>query len=528
MAKIEPEKQLGTQISSIQHALRHGPSLEDLGRRVLHHHERGDKGEINYTTTADAILHWAEDPHGKSKFRFMSEAYGIPASELPHVLEEMGLSEYVNAKEEGRMVGMVSTQILKPTYYFMANALLLGHLTQEHGIPTALMVGTYETDLFYPNNSDKVNAFGNIEFPVAVDPETHKLQSVKVHLVPVGLRQADGSIKPISSINEASGQQCNNIMVRVAKASDHKDKTYITGKGKMDVPDADDSSYYTMAALGIDIPQEEISLTDFYKAMWMHTIQALRDRGELPSEQEMPMFFVRADQMYGVLPQYATPPESTQRQLNTNNPAVGDKNITQLQSGVLVRKASGVMDPSWYYPMQYALPDLYYECSSCGGDNFVGKLANADRLIETYGLHSPEVRIPDKEVPELEALCIHPTGKYLDLMSVRREVDQHTLPLVEQIQSVQAEVARGNLDKSSGRHHTDMLKTEMDAIRVRMTEALVHAVRGNTGNADQHMESHPLAIPPLVAATYRALLGDVNNAINHPVVKQLLRGNRYA
>ena len=531
MSRIEPEQkteQLGVQVSSIQHALRHGPSLEDLGRRVMHHHERGDRGEIHYTTTADAILRWAEDPHGENTFRFMSEAYGIPAAQLPKVLERMGLGEYMKAKKEGRMVGMVSTQILKPTYYFMANTLLLGHLTQEHGIPTALMVSTYDTDLFYPNNSDKVNAFGNIEFPLHVDSQTQKLNTVKIHLVPVGLRQADGSIKPISSINEASGQQCNNIMVRVAKASDHKDKSYTTGKGKMEVPHPDDASYYTMAALGIDIPQEEISLTEFYKAMWVHTVQALRDRGELPSEQEMPMFFVPVDQMYSVLPQYANPPESTKAQLNANNPAVGDKNIEQLPSGVLVRKNTRVMDPSWYYPTQYALPDLYYECSSCGGDNFVGKLANADRLVESYGLHSPEVRIPDKEVPELEALCIHPTGKYLDLMSVRREVDQHTLPLIEQIQSVQANVARGTLDKSSGRHHTDMLKREVDAIRIRMSETLVHAVRRNTGHADKHMSTHPLTIPPLVAATYKALLGDVTRAVNSPVVQKRLQRKQYA
>src|SRR5260221_5132569 len=379
-------EQFNSQLSSIQHALRHGPSLEDLGRRVLHHHERDDKGEIHYTTTSEAILHWAEDPQGKKTFDFISKAYGIAPEKLPRILKEMGLSEYMRAKQEGRMVGMVSTQILKPTYYCMANALLLGHLTKTHGIPTALMVGTYETDLCYPNNSDKVNAFGTTEFPLHVDPQTNMLNTVKVHLVPVGLKQSDGSIRPISNINEASGQQCNNIMVRVAKASDPNDRLFPTGKGKSNVPQADDAEYYTLAALGINIPQQEISLTDFYKTMWIHTIDALRARGELPSAKDMPMFFVRAERMYSVLPHVANPPESTKTLLNSQNAAVGDKNITQLPSGVLARKSSGVMDPSWYYPMQYALPDLYYECSSCGGDTFVNKLANADKLIESYGL----------------------------------------------------------------------------------------------------------------------------------------------
>src|SRR5690348_10933249 len=108
MARTEPAKtieQLSTQVSSIQHALLHGPSLEDLGRHILPHHERGDRGEIHYSTTADTILRWAEDPHGENTFRFMSDAYGIPAPQLPQVLEEMGLGEYLKAKEEGRMVG---------------------------------------------------------------------------------------------------------------------------------------------------------------------------------------------------------------------------------------------------------------------------------------------------------------------------------------------------------------------------------------------------------------------------------------
>ncbi len=517
-------EQLGQNISSIKRALIHGPDLAAFNRRVLPHPERGDHGELHYTTTSEAISRWAEDPHGIKKFDFMSQAYGIPPEKLSKTLSDMGLGEYVKAKKEGRMVGMISTQILKPTYYFMANALLLGHLTQEHGIPTALMVGTYESDLFFPNNSDKTNAFGNIEFPIDLDPVTHKLNSVRVRLVPVGLKQPDGSMRPISSINDASGQQCDRIMVRVAAATDPKDKQFPTGKAeKTAVPHSDDAEYFTLAALGIHIPQEEISLTDFYKQMWIHTVNALREKGELPSEKDMPMFFAKAETMYHVLGQVARPPETTVQRINTNNAAVGDKNITQLPSGVLTRTSSGVMDPSWYYPMQYALPDLYYECSSCGGDKFVSKLINADRLIESYGLHSPEVRIPDKEVPELETLCVHPSGTHLDMMSVRQEVETHTSPVLAQIQAVQKHVTRGILEKSSGRHQTAMLQEELNALRKNVFETVYNEVRRRTGHTANHMSTHAFVIPPIIAATYRALLGDVSEATQSHHVKQAIR-----
>ena len=86
---------------------------------------------------------------------------------MSQVLNDAGMQGYLEAKAQGKFVAMVSTQILKPTYYYLSNAFALAELARS-GIPTALIVGEYPQDKFHPANADKRSAFGKIDFPVGI------------------------------------------------------------------------------------------------------------------------------------------------------------------------------------------------------------------------------------------------------------------------------------------------------------------------------------------------------------------------
>ena len=158
--------------------------------------------EIHYTTVTKAVEEYKNDPHGRRKFSFLQNAYGI--NNIPSILETAGMGDYLQYKQEGRMIGLVATQILRPNFYFLSNAIVLNELA-KNGLPTALMVFEYPEDIFLTRNHDKKDAFGWQEYYLG------EKQSVKVNVRPDRLQSKSF---PLGSLDGASNWPCNQIMVK--------------------------------------------------------------------------------------------------------------------------------------------------------------------------------------------------------------------------------------------------------------------------------------------------------------------------
>lgn len=453
----------------------------------IHFHEpaeRKDGGLINYTSVPAAIDNWRQDPHGRKAMRFLIDAYGINPNS--GILEAAGMGEYLQYKQEGRFIGFVAAQILKPTYYYLSNAIILGELARR-GLPTALMVFEYPQDPFLSRNPDKRNAFGNIDF--FLNPQ----QSVKIKVNPIGIK---GQPVGIRTINGADGHPCKDVLINVGAP---------TGPGGIPLSN--------QAALGLSLP-EQMSLTDFYKFLWTESINRLRRQGILPDESLLPMFFVDVTRLYSTLAAAAQPsPELLDQLLFSRDKRTKLFSLSGLASdfddddlpgtklrfapnGLLVQD-NGMMDAASYYPMHTAWPDLYLECSSCGGEYFVTKLARAQQLKYTYGLPETEVRLPDTEVPDLERYCLHPTGYVADLSQTWKQHHQSLAALAEQIQLAKTSAA----EKKLLFQRINELKQQRD---------LQHqAILADPARLNRFMLEAPFAIPASVAEVYNQLLQGV-------------------
>ena len=205
----------------------------------IHFHEpteRKDGGLINYTSVPAAIDNWRQDWFGNKAMRFLNDAYGINSHS--GILEAAGMKEYLQYKQEGRFIGFVAAQILKPSFYYLSNAIILGQLAKR-GIPTALMVFEYSQDPFLSRNPDKRGALGNIEFYL------NEKQSVRVKVDPIGLKNQQ---VPIRTMNEADGFPCQEVLVDISDSSG--------------------------TALGLNILKGQ-SLTEFYKRLWIESVDRL-------------------------------------------------------------------------------------------------------------------------------------------------------------------------------------------------------------------------------------------------------------
>lgn len=304
--------------------------------------------EIHYTTVTKAVTEYKNDPHGLRKLSFLEKAYGL--NNISAVLEAAEMGDYLKYKQEGRMIGLVATQILKPNFYFLSNAIILNELAKQ-GIPTALMVFEYPEDIFLTRNHDKKAAFGWQEFYL------EEKQSVKVNVQPSKVKSKSF---PIRTIDAASNQPCDQIMIQIAGQ----------GPGNMSYPNAD-------YALGLNIP-EEISVTDFYKKIWQQALARLN--------LQIPVFYVNMVKLYSTLAE-ASPVFGYQKRM-----------LTSVE----------------YYPLQVAWPDLYLECSSHASPDFLENVAHAQQIRYQAGLSEVQVRLPHEQTPELENLLLHPTGRFVD------------------------------------------------------------------------------------------------------------------
>lgn len=563
--------------SQLDHAIASAPTLEEIGRPILSPEERKDRGAIEYTTVQEAIRSWADDPHGKTTFHFISASYGIEATQVRSALEGAGFGDYLKAKDEGRMVGMVATQVLKPTNYFMTNAFAMKRL-HDQGIPTALMVVEWPRDKFYKENSDKRGGFGKLEFPVGTREKRDRdgnstgeieVVSVNIELRPAGIRHDDGTIQRITNINDANGYRCDQILLEVidARSPHNRGYTEILDKERTVLPNnkvimKERVRTHAKAALGFEIPglvdtrttidgeeifnsfdTDAISMTDFYRLLWEQTIQTLRKAGELPSEEDMPMFFVDAEQAYTKLAAEANPPAIVTEIIGIHTPeailrnifqysddeidevmAQSDFNIDQflashnfkITNGLLTH-GNGMMDPGSYYVLHAALPDVYFECSSCGGDKFVGKLQRAQQVRKAFGLHEKEVRIPDAEVEELEEYIVHPTGRFVDTTPI---IDSEIITLNEVMRNIHRKQKNGSLTKKGAQQSLQEIAA---GIKERQREIQnEYEARVRNPKAEDVMEV-PLFISEPAASTYKVLFTGIKNTAQEPQVQDAIK-----
>jgi hypothetical protein len=549
------------QQTDFQKQLQQAPLLEDLGLRIHAPHERNDQGAIEYTTVAEAIRHWAEDPFGERTFNFLTRAYGIPQDCLPKVLYEAGMQGYLDAKAQGRLVGMVSTQVLKPTYYYLSNAFALAEMSKA-GIPTALIVGEYPQDKFHPANADKRSAFGKIDFPVGVREKQQtdgkiirELAMVQIELRPYGIKHDDGTITRISRIEDATGYRCEQVLVQVVNSRGAENQNYTKETSyQMTCSEGNETKItelqtYYQAALGMHLDglvnrrvlinkqeinilkiADPISITDFYRLLWIETIARLRKTGDLPTEEEMPMVIFNIPRLYTTLAKNAKPSKkfldilelSSEKKILTEVLQVSPEEITtilvdgkdsfdaylerrdlvRLENGLLAH-TNGMLDPASYYPADMVWPDLLLVCSSCGGSYFVNRIKRAQKAHKHFNLAAKQVRLPDVEIPQLEKCVVHPTGKYF-----RLQVDTN-----EKVLELEKELVRlknAKLSRSEYRKQVQQLTDQMKSLHEQSKADYFNRIEAFL---ETDYTQGNLVLPNSVAATFKELLKEIPETV---------------
>lgn len=529
-----------------------------LGREVREQHEE----PFQYTTVAQAVRNWAADPLGVNKLNGIAKMYGIESKELPTVLIEAGMGEYLHNKAEGRFIGTTSTQLLIPDNYNISTALMLGKL-HKRGIPTALMILYYPQDKFLSANPDKKRAFDEGKYIVGVRKENkdgaavEEIQTVQIQLQPNGILHDEESeyakrhngerIEKITNIRQANSFRCDQILIKVSKAVDPSGKRYPEPEGS----DEEKTQAYLKAALGVDIAEGPISLTDFYKTIWIATIAHLRNTGILPNESEMPMFFVSMEDLYKKISQKANLTETVSTMLGFSSAeriltdVLGisreeaysilategiekylAKRDLQLVNGLLVHR-NGMMDPSAYYLAQFAFPDLLLGCFSCVDEKFMRKLDRAQQIYASFGLPNKVVRLPhtQNEIPELEEFYIHP-GFYLDIQSIRSEVELQKSLIHQNI-----EVLKGQAQGMSRQQTKELLAPTQAQI-----EQLNAQLRRSVYQGEVYEHAYEIyrvdtvrtnfVLPTIIAAMYQWMLKDVDEIIISFEVRQAIMYHR--
>ena len=545
--------------------------LEDLGLRTYAPYERNDHGAVEYTTVAEAIRHWAEDPFGERTFNFLANAYGIPRDRLTEVLYEAGMQGYLQAKAEGRLVGMVSTQILKPTYYYLSNAFVLAELAKQ-GIPTALIIGEYPQDKFHPANADKRSAFGKIDFPVGIKEKrqadgtiVRELETVQIELRPYGVQHDDGSITRITRIEDAIGYRCEQVLVQVINARGAENQNYTKETSyQMACSEGREAKIteletHYQAALGMQVDglvnrrilvnkkemnktkiEDVISITDFYRILWMETIARLRKTGDLPPQEEMPIVIFNMPRLYTTIAKNAKPSKeflnilalSSEKKILTEVLQLSSEEATTILAGGkasfdaylaerdLVRRENGflghpngMLDPNSYYPADMTWSDLQLVCLSCVESYFIDRIKRAQKAHKQFNLSRKQVRLPDVEVPQLEKYVVHPTGKYFRLQ----------LAANAEVLKLQSEITKlkdAKLSHSEYRKQIEQLTSQMNILRDQSKADYFNRIEAFL-EADYAQSN--LVLPDAVAATYKELLREIPGALRDAKVQEAIK-----
>ncbi len=559
------------QQTTFQKQIQQAHSLEDLGLKIHAPHERKDHGAIEYTTVAETIRHWAEDPFGERTFNFIANAYGIPQDVLPEILYEAGMQGYLKAKAQGRLVGMVSTQVLKPSYYYLSNAFALSELSKA-GIPTALIVGEYPQDKFHPANGDKRGAFGKIDFPVGIKEKQQadgkilrELETTQIELRPYGIRHDDGSITRITRIEDATGYRCEQVLVQVISSHGAENQNY-TKESSYQIASSEgkeakltEFQTYYQAALGMHIDglanrrvllnkqetntleiADPISITDFYRILWIETIARLRTIGDLPSEEEMPMIIFNIPRLYTTLAKNTKPSKkfldilglSSEKRILTEvlqlpseetatilsggeaafDAFLEKRDLARLENGLLAH-TNGMLDPASYYPADMAWPDLSLVCSSCGGSYFVNRIKRAQDAHKYFNLTTKQVRLPDVEIPQLEKCVVHPTGKYFRL---HVDANERVLDLQKELIALKS----AKLAHSEYRKYVQQLTAQINSLHEQSKADYFKRIEAflETDYAQSNF-----VLPDAIAAIFKELLKDIPETVKDFKVSRAIK-----
>ncbi len=277
----------------------------------LNRNENTSDGPIIYTTLEKAIKDHLDDPFSQNKLDFIAKAYGCDPEAL---IKEAGLEPLLQAYREKRMVSAVKSHALLGDPYNMTDVIMSGVITQETGIPTAVLAVTYSDDQFV-SSPEKIALFGTQRYFLGYNEKGKPLFS-SVQIKPAGIRSYNEAgeqiITPIDNIDDAVGTSLTDIMVKIVEPIDPRGtKSVITN--------SEVKEHYIESALGIsweqivnhpslgaDAGTGNVSLSNLHRVLFDETINRLRNQGILPSEEEMPIIYGELGKISKTMLEHAT------------------------------------------------------------------------------------------------------------------------------------------------------------------------------------------------------------------------------
>lgn len=364
--------------------------------------------KIKYTTLSKAIKNWQEDPTGEKKKIFFEKAYGIKNPEK--IFEKSDFNKYFEMKKKGRLVFMISSQILVPTFYFMTNIFMAEKLSKKN-IPVGIIIADYANDIFQSINSDKKNAFGTIKFAIG-EKNSENILSNRISVSPYGIKEKTGHIKKIQTIQEANGYKCSSILIKISRAIDENNNSLKYKKRGQEMIAIEAILGYSYQKYKNSENEIIIPLDKFYKLMYKTAIKTLRQNKIIPNQKTMPIYFVNLEKIIKTLSKYGHCSKKANKILqislfkNSNNLKINKR-------GFLCNAKSNLMDPNSFYGFYMSIPDVFFECLSCCNEYFTKKIIRNQKLQDVYGVKKTVIHIPDQEISELNNYFLHPTGKYI-------------------------------------------------------------------------------------------------------------------
>lgn len=409
------------------------PTLEELGISFMDPAE----GLLEYNTITGTLQHWENTTRnvnpthrGADVKMILNEYWGIS----PELAESCpALTEYWKQVKEGRFISMVAMQFNNPTPYFLTNVLQAAQIfhASDGKMPVSLMVMEYPDDMFSFKNGDKTGAlFGDIQIPY-VD-ESGSVQIFNMDVTP------DAVIKPydadLRSGQEIIGDAGVGHIVRtkepvlidgtISNKQRAKYQKQFSGKPCEDLLLPVDAELYK--ALNITVEDQYttsegnyVRSTDFYRALWQTSLNNLRQQGVIPSEEDLPIFYVDVRSLYTYMADNAKPSPDFLRLHDWDS---------------LPRRSDGMMGGEAYYLIQPRWADMYIECSSCmcvNDPKYGAALPINDSMRANLGVKPTEVRLPDHELShaKVEELTI------LDYRVLPLEYKSYMKQLYEELMS---------------------------------------------------------------------------------------------
>lgn len=284
-------------------------TLEQMNIELSKREEIPFVDEVQYVTLGEAFQNYLQDPYGLNRRAFLQNAFGI--EDVSAFYKDAGLEEYEKVKQKGACVGAIKSHTLQTTPYNILSDIAANSLiSQKYNVPTAIIAISYETDTFH-TSPEKMEAFGIQRYFVGYDAKG-KEKFTSVNIKASAVREADGSIRNISVINEASGYPLKDIFVTLTDPSDPRNAkaTFMDEEGN--------EQQFLEVALGktweeiVNNPYSQehnpgmITVTQFHRVMFETTIDRLRNLGYIPNKEDMPIIYSDISKVSDSLLKHAT------------------------------------------------------------------------------------------------------------------------------------------------------------------------------------------------------------------------------